>query len=50
MKKSAKVKRLVLSKETVQNLDNDELRKAPGQNTVQLCTEGTFACSFCHTC
>jgi hypothetical protein len=48
MKKSAK--RITLSKETIQHLEGSELRKAPGAITLNLCTEGTFACSVCHTC
>jgi hypothetical protein len=50
MRKIKSLKRLTLTKETLQNLDDPKLRKAPGQATLNLCTEGTFACSFCHTC
>ena len=48
--KKLKGTKLTLSKETLRSLENHELPKALGGNTLQLCTEGTFACSFCRTC
>jgi len=43
-----KVRKITLHRETLCNLDATE--KPEMGNTVQLCTEGTFACSYCHTC
>jgi natural product precursor len=48
--RKVKIKKLTLSKETLRDLEKSELRRALGGNTVQLCTEGTFACSLCRTC
>jgi natural product precursor len=48
--RKVKIKKLTLSKETLQDLEKSELRRALGGNTVQLCTEGTVACSLCRTC
>lgn len=43
-------KKLTLSRETLRHLEKHELPKAVGGNTLNLCTEGTFACSLCRTC
>lgn len=48
--KKLKGTKLTLSKETLRSLENHELPQALGGNTLQLCTEGTFACSLCRTC
>jgi hypothetical protein len=50
MRKIKTEKRLTLCKETLQNLDNDMLRKAPGQGSQVVCTNATVACTLCHTC
>jgi natural product precursor len=39
--RKVKIKKLMLSKETLRDLEKSELRRALGGNTVQLCTEGT---------
>lgn len=50
MKKT--IKTLTLNKETLRTLSEDpeHAHKTMAPATVQLCTEGTFACSYCRTC
>ena len=40
--RKVKIKKLMLSKETLRDLEKSELRRALGGNNVQLCTEGTL--------
>ena len=48
MKKKAKVKKLVVHKESIRRLDQGEVQEAAGAGTVSACTNcAQTACALC---
>jgi hypothetical protein len=48
MKKKATVKKLVVHKESIRRLDQEQVKEADGAGTVSACTNcAQTACAFC---